>query len=42
MSSIEHCYLQTITPEALLNDKVVSRTKPDEIQILVCCVLYLN
>jgi len=41
MSSLERCYLQTITPEALLNDKVVSRTKSDKTQRnigLLCAV----
>jgi hypothetical protein len=40
MSSLELCYLQTVTPEALLN-KVVSRTKPDKTQRnigLLCAV----
>jgi len=32
MSSLERCYLQTITPDALLNDNVVRRTEPDKTQ----------
>jgi hypothetical protein len=42
MSSLERCYLQTITPEAPLNDKVVSRNKPDKTQRNICllCALF--